>query len=38
LYLDFEGAGPVIPIPEPVTLAGLVLGVGSLVGYVRRRR
>jgi len=26
------------PIPEPVTLAGLVLGVGSLVGYVRRRR
>jgi len=26
------------PVPEPVTLAGLVLGVGSLVGYVRRRR
>jgi len=26
------------PIPEPVTLAGLVLGVGSLVGYIRRRR
>ena len=25
-------------VPEPVTLAGLVLGVGSLVGYVRRRR
>jgi hypothetical protein len=25
-------------IPEPVTMAGLVLGVGSLVGYVRRRR
>ena len=25
-------------IPEPVTLAGMVLGAGSLVGYVRRRR
>jgi len=25
-------------IPEPMTMAGLVLGVGSLVGYVRRRR
>ena len=25
-------------VPEPVTLAGLALGVGSLVGYVRRRR
>lgn len=26
------------PIPEPMTMAGLVLGVGSLVGYIRRRR
>jgi len=26
------------PIPEPLTLAGLVLGVGSLVGYLRRRK
>jgi hypothetical protein len=25
-------------IPEPLTMAGLMLGVGSLVGYVRRRR
>jgi len=25
-------------IPEPVTMAGLVLGVGGLAGYVRRRR
>jgi len=33
-YSNFATA----PIPEPVTLAGLVLGVGSLVGYVRRRR
>jgi len=24
--------------PEPVTLAGLFLGVGSLIGYLRRRR
>jgi len=26
------------PIPEPMTMAGMVLGVGSLVGYLRRRR
>ena len=25
-------------IPEPFTMAGLVLGIGSLVGYVRKRR
>jgi hypothetical protein len=25
-------------IPEPVTMAGLMLGIGSLAGYVRRRR
>jgi len=25
-------------VPEPLTMAGLMLGVGSLVGYVRRRR
>ena len=25
-------------VPEPLTIAGLVLGVGSLVGYVRKRR
>ena len=25
-------------VPEPVTMAGLMLGIGSLVGYVRRRR
>jgi hypothetical protein len=24
-------------VPEPITMAGLMLGVGSLVGYVRRR-
>ena len=44
---EFEGAtqevaGIVLasasPIPEPMTMAGLVLGVGSLVGYIRRRR
>ncbi len=29
---------PPPPIPEPATMAGLVLGVGSLVGYLRRRR
>jgi len=26
------------PIPEPVTMAGLMLGIGGLVGYVRKRR
>lgn len=25
-------------IPEPVTMAGLMLGIGSLLGYIRRRR
>jgi hypothetical protein len=25
-------------VPEPITMAGLMLGVGSVVGYVRRRR
>jgi len=25
-------------VPEPVTMAGLMLGIGSLLGYVRRRR
>jgi len=32
------GLGGFIPIPEPVTLLGLVLGFGTLGGYVRRRR
>ncbi|HUU82944.1 MAG TPA: PEP-CTERM sorting domain-containing protein, partial [Phycisphaerae bacterium] len=26
------------PIPEPVTMAGLALGIGCLTRYVRRRR
>jgi len=30
------GAPPLVP--EPVTMAGLVLGIGALGGYVRRRR
>ncbi len=29
---------PADPIPEPVTLAGMLLGVGCLGGYLRRRR
>jgi len=42
-YWQYNFAPPLLvttspPVPEPVTLAGLVLGVGSLVGYVRRRR
>jgi len=35
-YATGEGGGP--PIPEPVTMAGLVLGIGSLARYFRRRR
>jgi len=27
-----------VSVPEPVTMAGLMLAVGSLAGYVRRRR
>jgi len=26
------------PVPEPLTMAGLMLGIGGLVGYVRKRR
>ena len=26
------------PVPEPVTMAGLMLGIGAIGGYVRRRR
>ncbi len=28
----------VLPVPEPVTMAGLILGIGALGGYIRRRR
>lgn len=31
------GGQPLPMIPEPITLGGLVLGVGTLCGYVRRR-
>ena len=27
-----------VPIPEPVTMAGVMLGIGSVVTYVRKRR
>ena len=33
-----QNMGSGYPVPEPVTMAGLMLGIGSLVGYVRRRR
>jgi hypothetical protein len=32
------GEAPTTPVPEPVTMAGLMLGIGSLVGYARKRR
>ena len=35
-HLDFEGSGTVIP--EPATMAGLMLGIGCLSRYVRKRR
>jgi hypothetical protein len=35
-YRDFEASGTVIP--EPVTMAGLILGIGCLARYVRRRK
>jgi hypothetical protein len=34
----YEGVVYAKVIPEPVTMAGLMLGIGSLVGYVRKRR
>ena len=35
-YASGAGSGPVIP--EPVTMAGLMLGIGCLARYVRRRK
>jgi hypothetical protein len=37
--LTFGAAGQINDlVPEPVTVAGMLLGVSSLIGYVRRRR
>jgi hypothetical protein len=33
-----QGGGAFQVVPEPLTMAGLMLGIGSLVGYVRKRR
>lgn len=30
--------GDITTVPEPVTMMGLVLGIGGLAGYIRRRR
>jgi hypothetical protein len=30
--------GSLSTIPEPVSMAGLMMGIGGLAGYVRRRR
>jgi hypothetical protein len=32
------GGGPLPVVPEPITLGGLVLGLGTLCGYIRRRK
>ena len=29
---------PIYPVPEPVTMLGLALGIGGLTGYLRKRR
>ncbi len=34
---ELSDPNPVTAIPEPVTMAGMVLGIGGLVGYIRRR-
>jgi len=34
----FDGVMTLKPVPEPVTMAGLILGIGALGGYIRRRR
>lgn len=34
---ELSAPDPVTAIPEPVTMAGMVLGIGGLVGYLRRR-
>ncbi|MCX5674770.1 MAG: PEP-CTERM sorting domain-containing protein [Planctomycetota bacterium] len=36
--LTLKDFGSEPPIPEPVTMAGLVLGIGCLAGYIRRRK
>jgi len=39
---DLPGVGSVtglsVPVPEPVTMAGMLMAVGGLAGYIRRRR
>jgi len=34
----YTGSASVDVVPEPVTMAGLMLGIGALGGYIRRRR
>lgn len=35
---DYQIDAIMTTVPEPVTMAGLMMGVGSLVGYARKRR
>jgi len=37
LYEGYAVGFRVSQVPEPVTMAGMVLGIGGLVGYIRRR-
>jgi hypothetical protein len=36
--IQYDITSDVPPVPEPVTMAGLMLGIGGLVTYVRKRR
>jgi len=40
VYLDGFGAAPPVvgPIPEPVTMLGLFMGVSGVAGYIRKRK
>ena len=38
IIAGFEDEGGDAPIPEPITMAGLLLGIGGVAAYVRRRR
>jgi len=35
---EIQGTLKATAVPEPVTMAGLVMGIGALGGYIRRRR
>jgi hypothetical protein len=38
VWAAFDDVNLSVAVPEPVTMAGLLLGIGGLFGYVRKRR